>query len=196
MELQAEFDRQIKNLTDKGFTKFAEISEDKFVKLLLPLRNRLTNMKLPDEDFDKGTLPFVIVVKSHLVSAKKAMNVVERKGNTGVVKLDPLDVGDFQSIDEVNIPDNFAYLMIYIDRGRETLNVRPKDALTKIRKEGRSPLTIDEGVAIITHYPEFLIKNNCFSLLASRTSKDKRVPAICINAKGQANLGWCWEGNP
>jgi len=65
-----------------------------------------------------------------------------------------------------------------------------------IKESHRSPLTIEEGVAIVTHYPEYLMKNNCFSLLASRHPGDKRVPAIWINAQKQANLGWCWDGNP
>lgn len=43
---------------------------------------------------------------------------------------------------------------------------------------------------------EFLMKNNCFSLLASRHPGDKRVPAIWINAQKQPNLGWCRVGNP
>jgi len=68
--------------------------------------------------------------------------------------------------------------------------------MTMIKSKHRFPLTIDEGIALITQFPEFLIKNNCFSLLASRTGKDQRVPAIWINANKQANLGWCWDRNP
>ena len=56
------------------------------------------------------------------------------------------------------------------------------------------PLTIDEGIAILTHHPDFLQKNNCFSLLASRCG-DQRVPAMWISG-GAPRLGWCWAGNP
>jgi len=87
-------------------------------------------------------------------------------------------------------------LLLDIDRGKETINIRPADAFVIINEKARSPLTIDEGVALITHFPEFLKKNNCFSLLASRCPGNKRVPAIWINAQKQANLGWCWDGNP
>jgi hypothetical protein len=46
---------------------------------------------------------------------------------------------------------------------------------------------------VLTHHPDFLSKNNCFSLLASRRA-DRRVPALWISA-GAPRLGWCWAGN-
>jgi hypothetical protein len=103
---------------------------------------------------------------------------------------------DFKIIDGVSIPSGMAYLLVDIDRGKGSINIIPSEALKMIKNEKRSPLTLDEGVAIVTQYPEFLIKNNCFSLLASRYSGDKRVPAIWINSEGRSNLGWCWDGNP
>ena len=114
----------------------------------------------------------------------------------GITKLFPLQPGDFRNIEGMDFPTTHAYLLIDIDRGKETINIRPEDALKIIQSKKRFPLNIAEGIALITHYPEFLIKNNCFSLLASRTGQDQRVPAIWINAKKQANLGWCWDGNP
>ena len=70
----------------------------------------------------------------------------------------------------------------------------PNDALETIRSQGRTPLTIDEGIALLTQFPERLRKNHCFSLLGSR-SGDRRVPALWIS-QGRPKLGWCWAGNP
>src|SRR5690606_41079335 len=81
-----------------------------------------------------------------------------------------------------------------IERGEEYLNVTPDDAFEAIVARGRSPLTMAEGVALLTHYPQFLQPNRCFSLLASRAG-DKRVPALWLSA-GRPKLGWCWAGNP
>ncbi len=89
-----------------------------------------------------------------------------------------------------------AYLLVDIDRGKDNANMPPDEALCMIEKENRSPLTIDEGVAIVTHYPEFLMRNNCFSLLASRCRGDRRVPALWIDSEKKPRLGWCWAGNP
>jgi hypothetical protein len=124
------------------------------------------------------------------------MSLIEKDGKTGITKLFPLKPSDFDTISDVNIPDTKVYLLVNIDRGKEYINEPPSEAMKKIVKKGRSPLTIDEGVSIVTHYPEFLIKNNCFSLLASRHTGDKRVPAIWINGNKNPNLGWCWNGNP
>lgn len=88
------------------------------------------------------------------------------------------------------------YLLVDIDRGKESINLPPSEAMKIIVGHKRSPLTIDEGIAIVTQYPEFLMENNCFSLLASRIPGNKQVPAIWINGEKRPNLGWCWDGNP
>ena len=86
-----------------------------------------------------------------------------------------------------------VYLAYCIDTGRETLYVTPDDALPSIVAQSRSPLTIQEGVAVLTHVPGVLRSRNAFSLLGSRGG-NKRVPALWIS-KGRPRLGWCWSGN-
>jgi hypothetical protein len=81
-----------------------------------------------------------------------------------------------------------------IDTGSETLNVAPGAALTLIRAKGRSPQTIEEGIAMLTHHPDVLRSKNAFSLLWSRRG-DKRFPALWTS-KGSPRVGWCWAGNP
>lgn len=76
----------------------------------------------------------------------------------------------------------------------ETLNVTPDDALQSIHAGRRSPLTIDEGIALITQHPEAVARNRGFSLLGSRCG-DRRVTALWMS-KGRPKLGWCWAGNP
>lgn len=81
-----------------------------------------------------------------------------------------------------------------VDTGTASLNMPPDDALAMIRREGRTPLTLEEGIALITQFPDRLRKNRCFSLVGSR-SGDRRVPALWIS-QGRPKLGWCWAGNP
>jgi hypothetical protein len=92
------------------------------------------------------------------------------------------------------LPGNLAYLLTDVDTGAATLDVTPDDALAQIQAGNRSPLTIDEGVALITHHPEAVAKNAGFSLLGSRCG-DRRVTALWIS-DGRPKLGWCWAGNP
>lgn len=196
MNLLQEFDKQTQNLIQKGYPKLLGLPSDDFLKKVETLRDSLENLNLPNIDLEKGYLPFVIVTRSELLSTEKAMSVVSKEGKPGITKLYPHESKDFKIIDSETIPDGIAYLLIDIDRGKENINLPPSEALKIIREANRFPLTIDEGVAIVTHYPEFLMKNNCFSLLASRHPGDQRVPAIWINADKNPNLGWCWDGNP
>lgn len=191
-----EFDRQIENLIKKGYPKAAGVSVKKLLQHIEPLKEKVGDLTVHEMDLDNGRLPFVIVIKSELVTTKKAVSLVERESKQGFIKMFPHEPQDFKTIDDVSIPDGMAYLAVDIDRGKETINIPPNQALPIIKKHDRSPLTIDEGVAVVTHYPEFLKKNNCFSLLASRVTGNQRVPAIWINSNKQAHIGWCWDGNP
>ena len=181
--LLEEFDRQIATLARKGYPQLRDVDR---------LRSRVEQMA-PSEPAE-GVLSFVIVVKSTAMPVEKSMPLVELNGKAGFVSLTPRTPADFRPIEALSIPTGDAYLLIDIDRGKETLNLLPERAMAMITALGRSPLTIEEGIAIVTHYPEFLRKNHCFSLLGSRGT-DRRVPALWISA-GRPRLGWCWDGAP
>jgi hypothetical protein len=189
-----EFDRQVQNLLAKGYPQLFNKSPEKFQEKLEKLKTFVPEVGEPA--IEEGKLPFVIVVKSINGEAETLMDLVDRDGKKGFSKMYPHEAKVFIPIDNVILPDDFAYLLLDIDRGKDTLNVRPDEAFKIIKARNRSPLTIDEGIALITQYPEFLIRNNCYSLLASRCPGNKRVPAIWINASKRPNLGWCWDGNP
>jgi hypothetical protein len=193
---QMEFERQVENLIQKGYPQAANLESPEFLNYLEPLKKALGELVIPGMDLEKGRLPFVIVIKCELVAAEKAMALVERAGKPGFTKMYPHEPQDFHPIEGLNLPLGPAYLLVDINRGKETINLPPNEALKIIQKENRSPLTIEEGLAIITQYPDFLQKNNCFSLLASRCQGNQRVPAIWINGEKRPNLGWCWDGNP
>lgn len=70
----------------------------------------------------------------------------------------------------------------------------PKHAMDAVAARTRTLLTIEEGAALITHFPQVLVKNKCFSVGGSRCG-DRRVAAIWIS-QNAPKLGWCREGNP
>jgi hypothetical protein len=94
----------------------------------------------------------------------------------------------------MNLPSGQAYLLLGLDRGNSTLNAVPTDALRELSAQGRSPLTIEEGIAVLLQWPMFLQPNRWFVMLGSRCG-DRCVPALWLGAR-QPKLGWCWEGNP
>lgn len=193
-DVGAEFDRQVANLVDKGYPKLAGMSEAEFDDLVQPLRSvvldRAETMSAPT----RARVPFVLVISKNLVPAAESMPLTELNNKPGFVNGDSQDIHTFEPIEAVEIPEGQAYLVFDLDRGADTLNVRPDDALVTLTAQGRTPLTYDEGIAFVTQFPESLEKNNCFSLVASRCG-DKRVPALWISQR-RPKLGWCWAGNP
>ena len=105
----------------------------------------------------------------------------------------PTSPDDYLPISEIELPDTPAYRLVDVDGGAGFFDVTPDDALLQILGRGRSPLTIDEGIAVLLHSPDVLA-DSAFSLLGSRRG-DRRVPALWLSG-GRPRLGWCWAGAP
>lgn len=195
-ELRREFDRQAGILIDRSYPQHGDLDEAAFRALLAPLAEKASTLQVSAADMEIGKLPFAIAVKSELVATDVQMAAVSKDGRQGISKLFPRSATDFHVIADTALPHSPAYLIVDIDRGQQNRNLPPNEALILIKGEARLALTIEEGIAITTQFPDFLRKNNCYSLLASRHAGDQRVPAIWINAAKQPNLGWCWDGNP
>ena len=194
-ESTTEFTRQEQNLLAKGYPKLAGMTEKKFLGLLAPLRKKLGRLKPPAAKSER--IPCVIVIREELVRADAAMRKVRIKGRQGHVAMQPVTPVAFQPLPGLKVPEASAYLLLDIETGRRSLNVTVARALPAIRRRKRSPLTIDEGVALLTHFPEILTdkeRYNCVWLAGSRGS-DKRVPALW-SSYGRPRLGWCWENTP
>ncbi|NJC71244.1 hypothetical protein HC031_16205 [Planosporangium thailandense] len=194
-----EFDRQLANLFDKGYPRLAGESEAEFAALLEPLREvARTATVRADPQPTPARVPFVVVVTESLVPAEKLVPLLTLAGSTthGVVDRNHGTGGlaPYRPLPELGAPQKPAYLLVDVERGEEFRNVRPEDALPVILGRDRTPLTIAEGIALITHFPEVLEKNHCFMLSGSRRG-DRRVPALWISGRAP-KLGWCWDGNP
>lgn len=190
-ELRHEFDRQVENLIVRGYPELAGMRTDVFLQQITPLEERLPELRLSERE---TSIRFVIAVRNEVVASERAMPLVELGGKHGFTRMEANDLKRFTPIEGVEIPDGPAYLVADVDTGGGTLNVTPDEAIKTIVRENRSPLTIDEGVALVTHYPEVLDTKNCFSMLGSRCG-DRRVTALWISG-GNPRLGWCWAGNP
>jgi hypothetical protein len=137
----------------------------------------------------------VLAVSRAVVPVAHAAARIERRGKEVVLgHLVPEDLAAFEPIDAVDVPDAGAYLVLDVDLGAGSCNVSPKAALREILAAGRSPLTLDEGVALVLQQPEVIARNWGFSMAGSRRG-DQRVPAFWIS-EGRPKLGWCWDRNP
>ena len=137
----------------------------------------------------------VLTVSRELLPVAAAAAAVERRGLPVVLgQLEPEDLATFVPIEVVEVPTSPAYLAIGVDLGANSRNIRPEDALRGILDAGRSPLTLDEGIALVLQQPEAIAPNWGFSMAGSRRG-DQRVPAFWIS-EGRPKLGWCWDRNP
>lgn len=193
-DADAEFERQVQRLLNKGYPAIAGVEPAAFRKLIAPLRQVVLQSKPDLAPPTRARVPFVLVTTKQLLPAVAAMALTELNGKPGFVTDGFDDVDRFAPIESVEVPAGSTYVIFDVDRGAQYLNVRPNDALVSIAAAGRTPLTVAEGIAFITQFPDSLEKNNCFSLLASRGG-DQRVPALWIS-KAMPKLGWCWAGNP
>lgn len=191
LDLARELDRQVENLVATGYPELAGVEVTAFRRQLTLLKQQLPHLSPSPEP---GRVPFVIVVKTDVVPADQAVSLVELRGKRGFTEMSADDLRRFATVEDVEVPPGPAYLLVDVDAGRGTRSVTPDEAGKLIAAEDRSPLTIAEGVALVTHYPEILKTETCFSMLASRCG-DRRVTALWVSA-GRPRLGWCWAGNP
>ena len=184
-----EFDRQVATLVDKGYPDLSGLPEADFVALLSPLREAVADLS-PSGGADR--IPFVLVVTG--LARAQAFARVQLRGRTGFTTMEPDDLARFVPIADVEVPAATAYVLTDIDTGQDTLDVPPDDAMPTIVAAGRLPLTLDEGIAVVTHNPDLLGSGNRFSMLGSRCG-DRRVTAIWVSQR-RPRLGWCWAGAP
>lgn len=192
LDAALEFDRQVRTLVSKEYPRLAGMTERAFISLLEPLRAALIDRQL--ESPTRARVPFALVISPRLVRVNNQMARTGLGRKPGFSIFDAADIGRFTAVEDVAVPARDAYLVFDIDREKATLNVAPDKALPMITERGRTPITVEEGIAFITQFPASLEKNNCFSLAASRCG-DKRVPALWISSRAP-KLGWCWAGNP
>ncbi len=196
----AEIARQIDRYVELGYPALAEMSVAQFRGLGRGLADIAADAVANGLDIKvtASGVPVVVVVTSVLVPAVQRQVLTRLAGGTkpGIVDRNHGDEGltPYAPIEGLNVPQSGMYLLLDVERGEEFCGVRPKDALPVILDRGRSPLTIDEGISLVTLFPKALEKNKCFMLAGSRRG-DKRVPAMWIADKAP-KLGWCWEGNP
>lgn len=187
------FDAQLDHLVALGYPAMLGCAASSFRERVEALRAHVP-AAVADMDVEQGTVGCLLVVHHPAAPVDKTLPLVVRNGHSAIERLFPRTPGFFQPIADMSVHAAQAYLLLGVDRGNASLNMVPKEAQVRIAAEGRSPLMLEEGVALLTQYPALLQPNRCFMMLGSR-GDDKRVPALWLSGK-QPKLGWCWEGNP
>ena len=82
-----------------------------------------------------------------------------------------------------------AYLVVDVENGKAMLGRIPDEAVKQFKKEGRSPLTAEEGVAIILQHPEIL-KVHYMDLPGSRPGGGRVAFLWLHEGKPRLNVHW------
>ncbi|WP_201295021.1 MULTISPECIES: DUF5701 family protein [unclassified Nocardiopsis] len=176
----AEFDRQTNNLIELGYPGMGGLTPERFQTLAAPLRDVAAQAGNTAYEPGTGRIPFVLVVTREVVPIERMMprTALRGKAKPGFVdpSFEPGSLERFAAIEETGLTDQPVYLLSDIERGEEFCGAVPRDAMDTITARNRTPLTIEEGIAVITRFPEALVKNKCFSLGGSR-SGDRRATA-------------------
>jgi hypothetical protein len=197
----AEFDRQAGTLVALGYPALSGRTPEQFAELVAPLRAEAV-ARAGTAAYDPATtgrVPFVLVVGRELAPIEATMPLITLHGGRlpGFVdrSFEPGSLERFVATEPSRPPGrNGVHLLFDVERGEEFCGVVPADAMATVAERGRTLLTIEEGIALLTAFPEILVKNKCFELGGSRCG-DRRVPALWISRRAP-KLGWCWEGNP
>ncbi|GEK22480.1 DUF5701 family protein [Cellulomonas xylanilytica] len=190
-DVRAELDRQVTAYVDLGVAALLDEDPAAFRARLAPLAEVAATPTAPPAVEGDG-VPFVLVLPG--LDLNDLAPAMRRGSRLGVSVIDRDEAPTYRPVAGIDVP-TVPYLLWGVDTGSDLCDVRPEDALVTITGRGRTPLTIDEGVALVVVRPDMLRPNKCFSLLASRTGTNQRVPAVWISER-RAKLGWCWDRNP
>ena len=138
----------------------ADISAAAFRSLARPLIGAL-------EHSDLGS-NILLVPTRELVSPESLIARTSINRMAGFTTMPPRDIASFLPQDGFMPPEGPFYLVVNPHTGTCYINREPDVARKLIDSDERLPLTLEEGLAIATQHPEWLLEKNGFNLLTLR----------------------------
>ena len=184
------------------------VQADRLIELGLHQQAGLTAATLYDAAA-AGQQGDLLVLHHDRVAASVLAPLLQRMDKPGFVVEDMTDVDAFLPIASLVVPTSAVYLLRDVERGDQMANWSPDEALPGIAGDGRTPLTLTEGIHWALQQPDVIERNHCYMTIGSRLRKrngslDARTPALWIsNGTGRdgkdrrqaPKVGWCWAGN-
>jgi hypothetical protein len=148
------FSRQINTIIERKFHAPTGLSESDFInRQIMPLKQLLVKND-KDSKIDESRIPIVVVVPHTIVPLSYQLERIRESIND--IQLEHLIKAEwFENAKGVSTPDK-PYLLLDVETGYAMKNTTPKKCVQSFRDEGRFALTVDEGIALISHFPEVL----------------------------------------
>lgn len=188
----AEVERQVASIIGSGLLDGGPWSADRLwgkVEALLP---HLEEAIPEGPHVTRGQAPFVLVLPRTVLTPSSAVTALRVNGQGASLAKGMDDLDRFAPTVDLHVPSG-VYAAVDVRRGDEYRGRTPEEGLASIAAERRSPLTLDEGLAFVSAWPDALEKNHCFQTPGSRAG-DRRVPGIWLRGSAP-RVGFCWAGN-
>jgi hypothetical protein len=148
------FSDQISRVIEKKYHIMAELSESEFINgQIMPLQQLLDKHNI-DTTVRENRIPFLVVVPHNIVSLSYQLESIREGINKKQLEY-IIKPEWFTNAPGVSTP-NKPYVLLDVETGYAMMNTPPKKCVQTFHDEGRFALTIDEGIALITHFPEVL----------------------------------------
>ena len=186
------------------------VQAERLLSLGVVDRSRITAVQLREAaEALEGPTGQLLALHPDVAPVSGLAPLMRRSTRAGFVVVDMTDVDQFGPTDDSTSPPGPVYAVAGPERGDALAGASPDEALPRLLGDGRTPLTLAEGVHWVLQAPEVLERNHCFMTVGSRKrrpdgSLDARTPAIWIsNGTGRdgaerrdaPKVGWCWAGN-
>ena len=148
--------KQLDRIVALGYPDVADMSAEAFRALARPLISAL-------EDSDLGA-NILLVPTRELVSPESLIARTSINRMAGFTTMPPRDIASFLPQDGFEPPEGPFYLVVEPHTGTCYINREPDVARKLIDSDERLPLTLEEGLAIATQHPEWLLEKNGFRL--------------------------------
>ena len=148
------FAKQVNRIMEGKFNIPTGLSESDFVnRHIIPLK-QLLGRNVKDTKIGESHIPFLVVVPHAIVPLSYQLEMIRERINDS--KLDHIIKPEwFKNATGVSTSDT-PYLLLDVETGYAMKNTTPKKCVKTFNDEGRYALTVDEGIALICHFPEVL----------------------------------------
>jgi hypothetical protein len=148
------FSDQISRLIEKKYHTMANLSESEFINgQIMPLKQLLDKYDV-DATARENRIPFLVVIPHNIISLSYQLDSIMKDINKKQLKY-IIKPEWFTNASGVSTP-NKPYVLLDVENGYAMINTPPQKCVQTFHDEGRFALNIDEGLALITHFPEVL----------------------------------------
>jgi hypothetical protein len=148
------FAKQVSTIVERKFHIPTGLSESDFInRHIMPLKQLLVEDD-KDTKLEENHIPILIVVPNTIVPLSYQLERIRESIND--IQLGHIIKPEwFENAKGLSTPDK-PYLLIDVETGYAMKNTTPKKCVKTFKDEARFALTVDEGIALIAHFPEVL----------------------------------------